>query len=211
MSTFGFLALPGFEELDLVGPWEMATMWRDYAAGPDCVMVGAAAGPVRCAKGMTAAADVGFADCPALDYLLVPGGFAAFDWMKDEAVLDFVRTTAGSARAVLSVCTGSFVLAAAGVLTPGMQGATHWKGTARLRALGIDVVEQRWVRDGAVWSSAGVSAGMDLLLAFIAAEAGEDAAAAVQLNAEYYPDGKLYGTAHLAPDASAYIRAVPGR
>ncbi|MBS0559933.1 MAG: DJ-1/PfpI family protein [Proteobacteria bacterium] len=208
MGAFGFLAFPGFEELDLIGPWEMATMWRAYADGPACAIVSVAAGPVPCAKGLQVIAAHGYADCPPLDYLLVPGGFAAFDAMKDSATLDFVRTRAASAKAVLSVCTGSFILAAAGVLKPGMRGATHWKATRELRALGVDVAEDRWTRDGQVWSSAGVSAGMDLLLAFIAAEAGEAAAAAVQLNAEYYPDGRLYGGTPGEPRASAYIRAL---
>jgi transcriptional regulator GlxA family with amidase domain len=206
---FGFLMFPGFEELDLVGPWEMATMWHAYAGGPACVTVAKTAGPVRAAKGLQTVADVGFADCPPLDYLLVPGGFAVFDVMRDDATLAFLRERAAGARAVLSVCTGSFVLAAAGLLRPGMRAATHWKGAERLRALGIDVVEERWTRDGAIWSSAGVSAGMDLLLAFIAHEAGDTAAGTVQFNAEYYPDGRRYGAAHHDPQATAYIRALP--
>jgi len=205
---FGFLMYPGFEELDLVGPWEMATMWHAYAAGPACVTVAQSSGPVRAAKGLQAAADVGFSACPTLDYLLVPGGFAAFDVMKDPATLDFVRARSATARAVLSVCTGSFILAAAGVLRPGMRAATHWKGVGRLRAMGIDVAETRWMRDGTVWSSAGVSAGMDLLLAFIAHAAGEAAAGIVQLNAEYFPDPRCYGGANRDPQATAYIRSL---
>jgi transcriptional regulator GlxA family with amidase domain len=91
---FGFLMFPGFEELDLVGPWEMATMWHAYAGGPACVTVAKTAGPVRAAKGLQTVADVGFADCPSLDYLLVPGGFAVFDVMRDDATLAFLRERA---------------------------------------------------------------------------------------------------------------------
>lgn len=204
---FGFLMFPGFEELDLVGPWEMATMWHAYAGGPACVTVAKTPGPVRAAKGLALASEYGFADCPPLDYLLVPGGFAAFDVMRDGETLDFLRTRGATARAVLSVCTGSFILAAAGLLLPGMHGTTHWKALAQLRTMGIDIIEQRWVQDGAVWSSAGVSAGIDLLLAFIAHEAGEEAAGIVQLNAEYYPDARHFGSTHHDPRAPAYIRA----
>ena len=80
---FGFLMYHKYEELDLIGPWEMATMWRDYARGPECVTVSETGGAVLCAKGLKTAADYAFADCPKLDYLLVPGGFAAFDEMKN--------------------------------------------------------------------------------------------------------------------------------
>ncbi|MBS0519878.1 MAG: DJ-1/PfpI family protein [Proteobacteria bacterium] len=206
---FGFLMFPAFEELDLIGPWEMATMWATYADGPQCLTVAATAGPIRCAKGLSVSADVGFADCPALDYLLIPGGFSAFDAAQDPELLRFVRARAATARAVLSVCTGAFVLAAAGLLQ-GRKATTHWKALDRLAALdGIAVQQERWVRDGAVWTSAGVSAGIDLLLAFIAAEDGAAVASTVQFNAEYYPDGRTYGDAHRAPQAPAYVRRLP--
>lgn len=210
MSTrrFGFLCYAGFEELDLIGPWEMATMWASYADGPQCVTVGATPGPLRCAKGLGVVVDHGFGDCPALDYLLVPGGFAAFEVMGDAAVTGFVRRQAAQARAVLSVCTGSFILHAAGLLE-GRRATTHWKALPRLRALpGVTVEESRWTRDGMIWTSGGVSAGMDLLLGFIAAEAGEDAASTVQWNAEYYPASHRYGRAHESAEAPAYLRGA---
>lgn len=205
---FGFLMFPEFEELDLIGPWEMATMWGSYAGGPRCVTVAAQAGPMRCAKGLAVAADHGFADCPELDYLLVPGGFSAFTAMQDPATLDFVCRQASTARAVLSVCTGSFILAAAGLLD-GRAATTHWKALPRLAEVpGVTVRQERYVRDGNVWTSAGVSAGIDLLLAFIAAEDGADTAGIVQFNAEYYPDGTLHGRAHRAAEAPAYVKAL---
>jgi transcriptional regulator GlxA family with amidase domain len=204
---FGFLCYPGFEELDLIGPWEMATMWSSYACGPACVTVAADHAPVSCAKGLTVVAGAAYADCPPLDYLLVPGGFAAFEVIKDPALIGFVRRQAATARAVLSVCTGSFILNAAGLLD-GRRATTHWKCLPRLReAPGVTVEEARWTRDGPVWTSAGVSAGMDLLLAFIAAEAGEAAASEVQWHAEYYPEGHTYGVASHSDDAPAYLKA----
>jgi transcriptional regulator GlxA family with amidase domain len=203
---FGFLCYPGFEELDLIGPWEMATMWHSYARGPACVTVAAEAGPMRCAKGLEVVAAHGYADCPPLDYLLVPGGFAAFEVMKDPALIGFLQSRAATARAVLSVCTGSFILAAAGLLEC-RRATSHWKGLPRLREIpGITVEEARWTRDGPIWTSGGVSAGMDLLLGFIAAEGGEDAASEVQWNAEYYPEGHTYGSAHRSEQAPAYLR-----
>jgi len=108
---------------------------------------------------------------------------------------------------VLSVCTGSFVLHAAGLLA-GRRVTTHWASLDRLRALGdVNVVEERFVRDGKIWSSAGVSAGIDLTLAFIADVAGEEAAAKVQFASEYYPSDKRYGTLHNThASAPAYAR-----
>lgn len=191
---FGFLMYHEYEELDLIGPWEMATMWRDYAGGPECVTVAEKAGRVKCAKGLGTFAEHDFASCPPLDYVLVPGGFAAADQAKNPSVLDWLRGQSATCAHVLSVCTGSWMLAAAGLLE-GKRATTHWKGIAALGQYGkVNVVEnQRWVRDGNVWTSAGVSAGIDLTLAFIEAIDGPEAAASVQLNAEYFPDGKLYG------------------
>jgi transcriptional regulator GlxA family with amidase domain len=208
MRVFGFLMFPEFEELDLIGPWEMATMWGAYAGGPRCITVAAEAGPIRCAKGLQVAADHGFADCPKLDYLLVPGGFSAFVTMQDERTLNFIRQRSANARTVLSVCTGAFILAEAGLLA-GRTATTHWKALPRLAALpGVTIRQERFVRDGDVWTSAGVSAGIDLMLAFIAAEDGPEAASAVQFNAEYYPDCTLYGTVHKAAEAPAYVKAL---
>lgn len=205
---FGFLIYPGVEELDLVGPWEMATMWKTYAGGPNCVTVSQAGGPTVCAKGLKIAADHSFADCPRLEYLLVPGGFAALEEAKNPEVVDFVARQAREGEHILSVCTGSFILEAAGLLG-GRKATTHWKLLPRMREIdGVEAVEERFVRDGNVWTSAGVSAGIDLTLAFIAAVAGEEKASIVQYNAEYYPDGRIYGTAHHAQQGSAYFREL---
>lgn len=203
----GFLTFPGVEELDLVGPWEIATMWREYADGPDCTTIAAQPGPVACAKGMTIVADHGFADAPDLSVLVVPGGFAAFEAMKDAATLDFVRRAGAGADHVLSVCSGAFILAAAGFLQ-GRKATTHWKALGALRDLGIDVVEDRWVRDGTVWTSSGVSAGIDLMLGFIAETRGIETADIVAHNAEYYPDARLYGDRHRAEGMPAYMRRL---
>jgi transcriptional regulator GlxA family with amidase domain len=205
MSTrprhFGFLMFPRYEELDLIGPWEMATMWREYANGPECLTIAERAGEVRCAKGLRTSADVAFTDCPELDYLLVPGGFAAFEEVQNERLVGFVREQGRRCSHMLSVCTGSFILHAAGLLE-GRSATTHWLALGDMRKLaGVKVVEQRWVRDDNVWTSAGVSAGMDLLLGFIAAIDGEKAARIVQKNAEYYPDGRIYGSAEGTPGA----------
>lgn len=203
----GFLAYPGVEELDLVGPWEIATMWRAYAGGPACKVIAATPGQVACAKGMTIVAEHGFDTAPDISVLVVPGGFAAFDVMKDEATLHYVQRVGARADHVMSVCSGAFILAAAGFLE-GRRATTHWKASAALRAMGIDVVEERWVRDGTVWTSAGVSAGIDLMLNFIAQTKGKATADIVAHNAEYYPESRPFGDLHRGEGLPAYMRRM---
>jgi transcriptional regulator GlxA family with amidase domain len=107
-------------------------------------------------------------------------------------LIDFVSSQAKTCKAVLSVCTGAFILHGAGLLSR-KKATTHWGSLKRLRALcDVEVVEDRYVQDGNVWSSAGVSAGIDLMLAFIASVAGPEAAGKVQFSAEYYPSTVLY-------------------
>jgi cyclohexyl-isocyanide hydratase len=77
-----------------------------------------------------------------------------------------------------------------------------------LREAGVQVIEERYTHDGTVWTSAGVSAGIDMMLAYIAHSQGEDTAAAVQLNAEYFPEGRVYGNNRERTDVSAYIRRL---
>ena len=206
--TFGILVFPQVEELDAIGPWEMATMWHQVAGGPPCVIVAERAGPVTCAKGLSLNPHVTFDTCPPLDVLLVPGGQGTRTEVNNPRLVAFVAEQARHCQAMLSVCTGSFVLHAAGLLA-GRRATTHWASLDRLRALGdVDVVEQRFVRDGNIWSSAGVSAGIDLTLAYIAHAAGDEAASKVQLAAEYYPSAQRYGTLHHShPGAPGYLKA----
>ena len=207
--NFGIIVFNQAEELDFVGPWEMLTMWRKVANGPEnCLIVAETLEPITCAKGLSVNPHVSFASCPRLDYLLIPGGQGTRQEVNNRVLIDFVAAQARDCQAVLSVCTGSFVLHAAGLLTS-RKATTHWGSLERLRALGdVQVVEQRVVRDGTVWSSAGVSAGIDLMLAFIAHVAGEETAGKVQFEAEYYPSLVNYGGFDKLAQAPAYIRGT---
>jgi transcriptional regulator GlxA family with amidase domain len=209
--NFGFLLFPNLEELDLVGPWEIINVWRKYAGGPErCLTVSQSGGETLCAKGMRILADYSFDDCPPLDYLLVPGGKGTRAEVENRELLEFVRLQAASSREVLSVCTGSFILQAAGLLE-GKRATTHWGSLDRLRAFGdVTVEEKRFVRDGHVWTAAGVSAGIDLALALVADQAGAETAGRVQLYTEYYPDGVRFGEAHLDERAPQYLMASGG-
>jgi transcriptional regulator GlxA family with amidase domain len=206
---FGIVIFPEVEELDFVGPWEMLALWSRLAEGPDtCLVIAQSLGPVLCAKGLSVNPHVSFETCPPLDYLLVPGGQGTRTQVNNSVLLSFLSRQARGCKAVLSVCTGSFLLHAAGLLS-GKRATTHWASLDRLRALGdVDVMERRFVQDGKVWTSAGVSAGTDLMLAFIASEAGEQAAGKVQFRSEYYPSTVTYGGFETHPQAPAYIKST---
>jgi transcriptional regulator GlxA family with amidase domain len=205
--NFGILVFPDVEELDFVGPWEMLGMWSKFFGGPEnCLIVAQSLEPVICAKGLSVNPHVDFQQCPQLDFLLVPGGQGTRQEVDNPVLVNFITEQAKQCKAVLSVCTGAFLLHRAGLLS-GKKATTHWNSLDRLRALGdVTVVEERIVHDVNVWSSAGVSAGTDLMLAFIANFAGEEIAGKVQLAAEYYPSAKRYGTAHQSPLAPYYLK-----
>ncbi|WP_269849260.1 DJ-1/PfpI family protein [Methanosarcina horonobensis] len=166
--NFGFLIFPGLEELDLVGPWEIISLWSKFAQGPEnCLMIAENPEPVICSKGMSINPHATFEDCPPLDFLLVPGGEGTRREVDNPSLIQFVARQAENCKAVLSVCTGTFILHRAGLLT-NKRATTHWASLQKLRELGdVEVIEDRIVRDGNIWTSAGISAGIDLALAFI--------------------------------------------
>jgi transcriptional regulator GlxA family with amidase domain len=209
MMNFGILVFNQVEELDFVGPWEMLTMWTKVANGPEnCLIVSQSSEPITCAKGLSINPHVSFADCPKLDYLLVPGGQGTRHEVNNEELVGFVANQSRNCKAVLSVCTGAFILHAAGLLSE-KKATTHWGSLERLRGLGdVRVVEQRFVCDDNVWSSAGVSAGIDLMLAFIAHVEGDEAAGKVQFQAEYYPASTQYGSFEKHTQAPNYIKST---
>jgi transcriptional regulator GlxA family with amidase domain len=208
-GAFGLLLFPGVEELDAIGPWEMAALWARQPGGPgECLLIGQSEAPITCAKGLVLLPHASFATAPTLDVLLVPGGIGTRTEVDNPELIAFIRRQSASCRAVLSVCTGAFLLQAAGLLS-GRQATTHWASLERLRALGdVEVVEERFTRSGAIWTAAGISSGIDLALHFIAETAGEEVAAKVQLEAEYFPSSKIYGSAASSGKGAAYFRTT---
>lgn len=207
----GVLVFTAVEELDFVGPWEMLGMWALVSARSSPLLVAQKAEPVRCAKGLAVLPQHGFDDCPELDVLVVPGGQGTRREAHNPVLIDFIAQRAQSAKAVLSVCTGAFLLHQAGLLA-GRRATTHWASLDRLRALGdVTVVEERYVVDGPIWTSAGVSAGLDMALEFIARVDGPVVAGKVQLASEYYPEGYRHGGAASHAQAPDYAHVVPRR
>lgn len=192
-AHFGFLVFDQFEEMDLVGPYEMIGIWGHQFNGPDHIsIISEHAGTVKGVNGLTIQPDCSIATCEPLDYLLVPGGMGTRAEVGNANLITFIRERAKECKQVLSVCTGAFMLQAAGLLKQ-KQATTHWASMDRLRAFAeVDVAEKRFTHDGDIWTSAGISAGTDMALAFIANIAGEHTAGQVQKQAEYYPLDKVY-------------------
>jgi transcriptional regulator GlxA family with amidase domain len=164
--TTGILLFDDAEELDFAGPWEVFTQAARKQQGDRVATIAPQPGPVRCAKGLRVIPDHAFADAPALDVVLVPGGQGTRREVDNPVMIDWLRKTAARARFVTSVCTGSLLLAGAG-LADGKRITTHWAfvETLRKRSGGASVVDgPRYVRDGNLVTSAGVSAGIDMAL-----------------------------------------------
>ncbi len=163
--TIGIVLYPDAEELDWAGPWEVFTM---AATGQDMrvVTIAERPGPVRCAKGLRVLADHDFTTAPPLDVVVVPGGQGSRVEMDNPVMLDWLAKAAEPCRFVTSVCTGSILLCKAG-LADGREVTTHWGYIETLRKLAPQVTVRervRYIRDGRVVTSAGVSAGIDMSL-----------------------------------------------
>jgi transcriptional regulator GlxA family with amidase domain len=185
MQHPGLLAFDGTEELDLVGPYEVFAAAAELGGLPHPLVVAERLGPIRCAKGLSILPQVTYDDCPPLDLLLIPGGDGRRAQMTHAPTLDFVRRRAPTLRHRASVCTGAFVWVAAG-LADGKRMTTHHSRTDELATFQVEVVRGvRFVSDGDLVSSAGVSAGIDMALWLVAQRQGRDFAEAVRQYIEY--------------------------
>lgn len=184
MHSVGAVVYPNFELLDLYGPLEMFG-WRDDLFS--LTLVGQQAGPVASNMGPSAVAEAAIADDQAFDILLIPGGWGPRMPVDVEALPPLLARAAGRAGIVMTVCTGSALLAASGFLD-GRRATTNKAAFRWVQEKGprVDwVADARWVEDGNVFSSSGVSAGMDMALAVIRSIEGDDVANMIALGCEY--------------------------
>lgn len=189
--TIGILLFDDVEELDAVGPWEVLAAWTTYFPddGWRVTTLSPGGGPVRCAKGLGLVAAHSAADCPPLAVLVHPGGQGTRAQVKDEAHLAWVRAQAGTAELMTSVCTGSLVYAAAGLLRD-RPATTHWGSLDHLARLDPSIEvrpDDRWVDDGDVITSSGVSAGIDMALHLVGRLASPARSAEVRHFIQYDP------------------------
>lgn len=186
----GVLVFDGVEELDAVGPWEVLAAWAQRSAlRPEVLTFSADGGGVRCAKGLSIVPDTSAEDVGPLTVLVHPGGRGTRALVVDEAHLAWVRAMRARTPLMTSVCTGALVYAAAGLLA-GRPATTHHGALDALVAAEPSVlvdVDARFVDDGDLVTSAGVSAGIDMALHLVARLESPDAARAVRRDIAYDP------------------------
>jgi transcriptional regulator GlxA family with amidase domain len=175
-----FVVFEGFQPLDLAGPHEVFAYAGWLAGGYQCQVLAATAGPVLTASGLAMQAGYGIADLePAgIDTLVVAGGWGVDQAAQDQSLVRWVAEAGAGARRVTSVCSGVFLLAAAGLLS-GRRVTTHWSRAEQLAAQHQDLTvdcDPIFINDGNVWTSAGVTAGMDLALALVEDDLGREVA-----------------------------------
>lgn len=180
--SIGFLLFPGVTQLDLTGPYEVFVR----APGAQVHLIWKTLEPVVSDRGMAILPSVTLDECPALDVICVPGGPGQIDLMDDQETLRFLRKKAQEVKYVTSVCTGSLVLGAAGLLQ-GYQATTHWASLNQLSLLGAEPVNERVVRDRNRITGAGVTSGIDFALNVVSDIYGAQVAQTIQLQLEYDP------------------------
>jgi transcriptional regulator GlxA family with amidase domain len=199
------IAIPLFDRftaLDAVGPYEVLSR----IPGARVTFVASEPGPKSTETRMlTLTAEESLAEVPEPEVIMVPGGIGTRALMTDDQILDWIRHAHASSQWTASVCTGSLLLAAAGVLD-GLEATTHWLELDTLARYGARPVERRVVEQGKVITAAGVSAGIDMALTLAGRIAGADVAQAIQLGIEYDPEPPFdAGSIRSAPDRIAQL------
>ena len=185
MSVFnvGFVIFPDLTQLDFTGPQQVLAR-LPYSA---MHIVAKTLDPVPSDSGLSLMPTHTFANCPPLDLICVPGGYrGVIQAMVDRDLIEFVRRQAQTARYVTSVCTGAFILGAAGLLK-GRRATTHWGYAELLPLVGATHENRRVVRDGNLITAGGVTSGIDFGLEVVADIAGAEVAKSIQLSLEYDP------------------------
>jgi len=184
MSVFniGFVLFPELTQLDFTGPLQVLARLPQSATH----IVAKSCAPVPSDCGLSLVPTCTFANCPPLNMICVPGGSGVVGAIRDQETIDFVRRQGETAKYVTSVCTGAFVLGAAGLLKA-RRATTHWAYTDLLSLVGATHEKGRIVRDGNVITAGGVTSGIDFGLSIAAELAGNVTAQALQLGIEYDP------------------------
>ena len=179
----GLLVFPMMTQLDMTGPYEVL----NRMPGAEVQLIGKTAAPVLSEHGLPITPTATFETCPTLDLIVIPGGFGVNELIEDEPTLTFIRRAAETSRYVGSVCTGSLVLGAAGLLA-GRRATSHWMSVEFLEAFGAIPVRERVVIDGNLVTGGGVTAGIDFALTIVRETAGQKVAEEIQLAMEYSPE-----------------------
>jgi len=215
MSDFnlGFVIFPGITQLDFTGPFEVLSRLStppsisapSKFSDAKTHVIAKTMRPVASDRGLGIMPTCTFQDCPPLDLICVPGGAGVVETLADVETIDFIRRQSERATYVTSVCMGAFLLGATGLLK-GRRAATHWAYVDLLPLVGARHEKGRIVRDGNVFTSGGVSSGIDFAFRIVAEIAGPDVAQAIQLGIEYDPCPPFdAGRPDKAPDAAVAL------
>ena len=178
----GMVVFPNLTQLDLTGPYEVFGRLLTTKV----LLIAESLQPIKSDNGLLLTPDTSFDSSPQVDILFVPGGRGIFEAMQNQKLISFLQLQAVNAKYITSVCTGSLVLAAAGLLN-GYKATTHWLSLHLLKLFDIEVIEERVVIDRNRITGGGVTAGIDFGLFVVAKLFGEDAAKETQLMMEYNP------------------------
>ena len=200
----GMLIFPKLTQLDMTGPYEVLARLPNTKVH----LIAKTLDPIVTDRGMRIMPTITIAECPPLDVIMVPGGPGQQDLMEDEVVLEFLRRQAQVVKYITSVCTGSLVLGAAGLLK-GKRATSHWAALEHLKPLGATPLSEKVVVDGNIITGAGVTSGIDFALTLAAILEGEAVAREIQLQIEYDPDPpfRVGSPRTAAPETIAAVRS----
>lgn len=209
-TTFnlGIVIYKDVQPLDVIGPWEVFSFWKDLIDRVDqsvnLMLISEEQGFIECSNQIVLKSHCDFKHAPQLDCLIVPGGAGRLIQSKNKTLLAFIRQQAKKSTYILSVCTGMFLLYYAGALK-GKSVATYWRAVPEMLKLDqVKLVEKRIVKSGNVWTSGGVSSGIDLALEMVKEISGKKIAGQVQLLLEYFPSTKVFCQAKTAATLPRY-------
>jgi putative intracellular protease/amidase/YHS domain-containing protein len=190
IKTVGILLYDGYSTLDAMGPYQVLSEMM----GVNVFFVGRTKGLISNGNGMKVQCDTSIAEVKQLDILVIPGGFKeTYLATKDTALLNWIKAIDVNSKYTTSVCTGAWILAAAGLLKD-KEATTHWYGKKILAdEFGVKVQDKRFVKSGKYWTSAGITAGMDMSLALVNEIRGESYTKVAMLDLEYDPQPPFTG------------------
>jgi transcriptional regulator GlxA family with amidase domain len=205
MKTIGMVIYENVQPMDVIGPWEVLSFWKNVLNAPiEMYLISENGAYVHCADDIILKAHRDFENAPSLDYLIIPGGPGRRVEVNNEKYLSFIKKQAEGAKSIISVCTGMFLLQKAGLLN-NRSATTYWRALPELKSFPeVNVIEDRVVKDGNIWSSGGISSGIDLAFELIADIAGKEVAGEVQLLFEYFPRDTVFASANAANKLPPY-------
>ncbi|MCF6765909.1 DJ-1/PfpI family protein [Thiotrichales bacterium 19S3-7] len=192
-KNLGIVIYDLVQPMDVFGPWEVFSIWKTILNAPiNMYLVSEFNTPIHADSQITLTSHCQFDNAPNFDYLIIPGGKGRIEQSNNQNLLNFIKKQAIECDYVLSVCTGMFLLYHAGLLKDKAV-TTYWRAAPELKALkDVKFCQDRIVKSGHIWSSGGISSGIDLALALIAEITNPDEAGKVQLLFEYFPEHFTY-------------------